>query len=50
MFLAGLRNPQYAHSTQVLKMSEEKGDNVRVIVRCRPFNKREKELGDYDII
>ena len=25
-------------------------DNVRVIVRCRPFNKREKDLGDYDII
>lgn len=31
-------------------MSDDKGDNVRVIVRCRPFNEREKKLGDYDII
>lgn len=25
-------------------------DNVRVIVRCRPFNKREADLGDFNIV
>ena len=30
-------------------MTESK-DNVRVIIRTRPFNKREADLGDWDII
>ena len=25
-------------------------DNVRVMIRCRPFNKREADKGDYNII